>query len=132
MDGSVSDQFQAIALGPFAGVTSLTLAATVDLGAIPRGNICLAAGAGRQAIHDTRAAMSCSELQGRLTLGPEVCAMLDAMATNPLTPWAMRQTIAKAGTWYRLSQSIDELGYLLGFDDAQMDDLFVAAAKVVV
>lgn len=85
-----------------------------------------------RAVQAARAAMSCSELQGRLTLGPAVCAALDVMATDPATPWAMRQTIAKAGTWYRLSQSIDELGYLLGYDDAQMDDLFAAAAKVSV
>ena len=86
----------------------------------------------RRTVRADRAAMSCSELQGRLTLGPEVCAMLDALAVNPLTPWAMRQTIAKAGTWYRLSQLIDEMGYLLGYDDAQMDSLFRAAGRVVV
>lgn len=85
-----------------------------------------------QALSDERFTMACSRLQGRLVLGATVCAALDAMSIDPLTPWAMRETILNAGTWYRVSQSIDELGYLMGFTDAQMDDLFRAAALVVV
>ena len=79
-----------------------------------------------------RAAMVCSRLQGRLVLGPETCAALDAMAADPETPWAMRQTIANAIEWRRTSQAMTELGYLLGYTDYQMDDLFRAAMKVEV
>jgi hypothetical protein len=83
-----------------------------------------------QALTDERAAMVCSRLQGRLVLGETVCAALDAMAVDPLTPWAMRETVQNAVEWTRTSQTIDELGYLLGFTETQMDDLFRAAMQV--
>ena len=77
-----------------------------------------------------RAAMKCSRLQGRLVLGEATCDALDAMATDPTTPWAMRQTIQNAIEWRRMSQSMTELGYLLGYTDEQMDDLFRIAMTV--
>lgn len=79
-----------------------------------------------------RACMVCSRLQGRLTLGPEVCAALDALANAPDTPWAMREIILNAGQWQRNSQTMDELAWLLGFDPDQMDRLFEAAMQVAV
>lgn len=79
-----------------------------------------------------RAAMVCSRLQGRLVLGEATCAAIDAIAADPLTPWAMRQTIANAIEWRRTSQAMTELGYLLGYTDAQMDELFRAAMTVQV
>jgi len=79
-----------------------------------------------------RATMICSRLQGRLTLGPEVCAQIDAMATDPETPWEMREAILNAAEWRRTSQTIAELGRLLRFDDAQMDALFEAAMAISV
>ena len=77
-----------------------------------------------------RAAMKCSRLQGRLVLGEATCDALDAMAADPATPWAMRQTIQNAIEWSRTSQSMTELGYLLGYTDTQMDDLFRLAMTV--
>lgn len=79
-----------------------------------------------------RAVMVCSRLQGRLTLGPEICAQLDAMADAKETPWAMREIILNAGQWQRNSQTMDELAWLLGFDPDQMDRLFEAAMQVAV
>ncbi len=79
-----------------------------------------------------RATMVCSRLQGRLTLGPSVCAVLDAMAADPATPWAMRETIANARDWHRLSQTIDEMGWLLNFTDEAMDGMFEQAMRVEV
>jgi hypothetical protein len=79
-----------------------------------------------------RASLVCSRLQGRLTLGPAVCAVLDAKVADPETEWAMRETITSATEWRRSSQTITELGYLLGYDDAQMDALFETAMKVAV
>ena len=79
-----------------------------------------------------RAKMVCSRLQGRLTLGPEVCARLDTMAADPDTPWAMRETIANAREWRRLSQTIDELSWIVGFSAEQMDMLFEQAMTVAV
>ena len=77
-----------------------------------------------------RAAMVCSRLQGRLVLGEATCDALDAMADDPETPWAMRQTIQNAIEWRRTSQAMTELGYLLGYTDEQMDDLFRLAMTV--
>lgn len=77
-----------------------------------------------------RAAMKCSRLQGRLVLGEATCTALDAIAVDDLTPWAMRQTIQNAIEWNRTSQSMTELGYLLGYTDTQMDDLFRQAMTV--
>jgi hypothetical protein len=77
-----------------------------------------------------RATMVCSRLQGRLVLGEATCTALDAIANDDLTPWAMRQTINNAIEWRRTSQAMTELGYLLGYTDAQMDDLFRLAMTV--
>jgi len=77
-----------------------------------------------------RANMKCSRLQGRLVLGEAACDALDAIAADTATPWAMRQTINNAIEWRRTSQAMTELGYLLGYDDAQMDDLFRLAMTV--
>ncbi len=77
-----------------------------------------------------RAGMTCSCLQGRLVLGEATCTAIDAMAADTATPWAMRQTILNAIEWRRTSQAMTELGYLLGFTDVQMDDLFRLAMTV--
>ena len=82
------------------------------------------------ALSAERAAMKCSRLQGRLVLGEATCDALDAMAADPATPWAMRQTIQNAIEWNRTSQAMTELGYLLGYSDTQMDDLFRLAMTV--
>ena len=83
-----------------------------------------------EALNAKRAAMVCSRLQGRLVLGEETCNALDAIANDDLTPWAMRQTIQNAIEWRRTSQAMTELGYLLGYTDEQMDDLFRLAMTV--
>jgi hypothetical protein len=79
-----------------------------------------------------RGGMVCSRLQGRLVLGETTCKELDAMADDPNTPWAMRQAISNAIEWRRTSQTITELGYLLGYTDEQMDNLFRQAMVVEV
>ena len=85
-----------------------------------------------------RAAMVCSRLQGRLTLGPQICGRIDALADpsngqldaltgDPAASWAMRETILNAATWHRTSQTIDELAYVLDLSAEAMDQLFDAA-----
>lgn len=83
-----------------------------------------------EALADERAGMVCSRLQGRLVLGEATCAAIDAMAADASTPWAMRQTILNAIEWRRTSQAMTELGYLLGYSDTQMDELFRVAMTV--
>lgn len=77
-----------------------------------------------------REAMVVSRLQGRLTLGEATCDQLDQIAEDPNTEWVIRQTIKHAETWRRTSQEMDELGYVLGFSEAQKDALFRAAMAV--
>jgi hypothetical protein len=79
-----------------------------------------------------RVRMRCSRLQGRLTLGPEICDRLDAFAADPETNWAMRETILNASEWQRGSQTMDELAYGLGFTPEEMDGLFAIAMAVKV
>lgn len=84
-------------------------------------------------IEELRAKMPpVSPLQGRLALGPETCLLIDAIADDPETPWAMRQAIVKATEWRRNSQAMTELGYLLGYTDTEMDDLFRIAINIEV
>ena len=85
-----------------------------------------------QSVTDERARMVCSRLQGRLVLGEATCETIDAIAADPETPWAMRQAIINAIEWRRNSQTMTELGYLLGYTDSQMDDLFRQAMTVSV
>ena len=79
-----------------------------------------------------RSMMVASRLQGRLTLGEAVCVKLDAIAADPATPWAMRQTILNAIEWRRTSQAMTELAYLLEFTPEKMDELFRLAMQVEV
>lgn len=71
-----------------------------------------------------------TRLQARLALGPDTCAALDAMADDPDTPWAMRQTLAYAQQWQRTHPSMDEIGWALGYDADQIDALFQMAATL--
>lgn len=73
---------------------------------------------------DERAWMVCSRLQARLAIGPDTCAALDEMADDLKTPWALRQTLLYAPEWRRNHQSMDELGWALGYDHARIDDMF--------
>ena len=82
-----------------------------------------------------RAAMVISPMQGILTLGEtewgKVLAFRDG--TNPDFPpatWAQIVIINSAGNWQRNSQNIAFFGYLLGYTDAQMDAMFIAAAQI--
>lgn len=79
-----------------------------------------------------RSKMQCSRLQGRITLGETACSLLDTLAENPETPWAMREAIKNATEWQRTSPTMDELGWLLGYTPEQMDDLFHQAITVAV
>jgi electron transfer flavoprotein alpha/beta subunit len=72
----------------------------------------------------------CTRLQGRLALGPERCAIIDAIAADPSTPWAMAEAIRSAVTWSRNDQQIDELVWLLGLSDQDVDNLFALATTL--
>ena len=84
------------------------------------------------ALAERRAGMVCSRLQGRLVLGPDVVARLDAIATDPAEAWGLRETIANATEWHRNSQTMAALAWVLGITGEQMDTLFEAAMQVAV
>jgi hypothetical protein len=75
-----------------------------------------------------RAAMVISPLQGILTLGETKWGKV--LAYRETASWQERIVIDSAQDWQRNSQNIAFFGYLLGYTDAQMDALFIAAAKV--
>jgi hypothetical protein len=89
-----------------------------------------------------RAAMSCSKMQGILTLGEvkwgevltyrnqEFVAGTNGEPDQPATTWAEKVIIDSAQDWQRTSENIAFFGYLLEYTDVQMDDLFIAAALV--
>ncbi|WBH17041.1 hypothetical protein [Sphingomonas radiodurans] len=85
---------------------------------------------GAQALSEERSGMVVSRLQGRLTLGAETCAAIDALGADPDTPWVVRETINNAIEWRRTSPTMEHLGQMLGYDALEMDDLFRAAAMV--
>ena len=58
------------------------------------------------ALAERREAMVCSRLQGRLVLGQDVVARLDAIAADPAESWGLRETIANATEWHRNSHTL--------------------------
>lgn len=75
-----------------------------------------------------RAAMSCSRMQGILTLGEEKWG--EVLTYRETATWAEKIIIDDSGQWERVSENIEFIGYLVGYSDEQMDDLFRAAMLV--
>jgi hypothetical protein len=75
-----------------------------------------------------RQAMSCSKMQGILTLGET--AWGEVLTYRETASWSERMVIDSAQDWNRTSQNIAFFGYLLNYTDAQMDAMFIAAAQV--
>tara|TARA_R110000868_G_scaffold383564_1_gene650547 strand:- start:7473 stop:7898 length:426 start_codon:yes stop_codon:yes gene_type:complete len=81
-----------------------------------------------EALAAKRAGMTCSKMQGILTLGEAKWG--EVMAYRDTASWAEQMVIDSATDWHRNSQNIQFIGYLVGYTDAEMDDLFIAAASV--
>ena len=77
-------------------------------------------------IEDIRAGMSCTKMQGVLTLGEANWSKVMAFYTTDAT-WVQKAIIDSAANWQRTSDDLKFIGYLIGFDDEQMDTLFAAA-----
>jgi len=78
-----------------------------------------------------RATMSCTPMQGMLALGESQWnKVLDYR--NTTATWQEKVIIDSALDWRRNSQNIMFFQYLLGYTDTQVDDLFRAAAKVII
>ena len=81
--------------------------------------------------------MACTPMQGKLALGEanwqKVLDFRDGTgvwAEQGRAPWPQRTIIDSAQTWVRNSQNIQFFQYLLNYTDAQVDDLFRAAAAI--
>jgi len=75
-----------------------------------------------------REAMTCTPMQGKLALGETNWAVI--LEYKATAGWAQQTVIDSAQTWVRTSQNIAFFQYLLGFTDAQVDDLFRAAMLI--
>jgi hypothetical protein len=75
-----------------------------------------------------RKGMSCSKMQGILTLGE--AAWGEVQTYRETASWAEQMVIDSAQDWNRTSENIAFFGYLLSYTDAQMDAMFIAAAQV--
>jgi hypothetical protein len=75
-----------------------------------------------------RQGMSCSKMQGILTLGQT--AWGEVQTYRETASWAEQMVIDSAQDWNRTSENIAFFGYLLNYTDAQMDTMFTAAALV--
>tara|TARA_R110000851_G_scaffold2217_1_gene8593 strand:- start:2365 stop:2859 length:495 start_codon:yes stop_codon:yes gene_type:complete len=79
-------------------------------------------------LNNKRQAMSCSKMQGILTLGET--AWGEVLTYRDTASWAEQMAIDSAQDWNRTSENIAFFGYLLNYTDAQMDAMFTAAAQV--
>jgi hypothetical protein len=77
-------------------------------------------------IEDARAKMSCTKMQGVLTLGEANWSKVMNFYTTDAT-WVQKAIIDSAANWRRTSDDLKFIGYLIGFDANQMDALFAAA-----
>lgn len=78
---------------------------------------------------DWRATAKCSPMQGKLALGETEWAKIENYRDTQAT-WAQRIVIDSAQEWRRNSQDIQFFGYLLGYDENQLDDLFKTAMQI--
>ena len=95
-------------------------------------------------IADIRDGMVVPAMQGILTLGEQNWTKVLAYrnqefvaATNDspeirATSWQEKMIIDSAQDWRRTSQNIQFIGHLIGFNDEQMDALFISAVQIKV
>jgi hypothetical protein len=80
-------------------------------------------------IETIRAAMTCTQLQGKLAIGEtlwgEVITYRDTHAS-----WPEKIIIDNSADWRRTSEDIQYIGHLLGVTDLEMDDLFRLAVTL--
>ena len=75
-----------------------------------------------------RTNMTCTPMQGILALGEDNWNTI--LAYRETASWQEKVIIDSAQTWVRNSQNIAFFQYLLGFTDAQVDDLFRTAMLI--
>ena len=81
------------------------------------------------ALTSWRANAKCSPMQGKLALGQDAWAKIEAYRDLEAT-WAEKIVIDSAQEWQRNSQDIQFFAYLLNYNDEQIDALFTAAMQI--
>lgn len=81
-----------------------------------------------------RASMVCTRHQGKLAIGPELWAQVEALITamdadavtdgDKRAAWALRVAVYDTQRWGRLERDMQVLAWALNLTDAQVDDLF--------
>jgi hypothetical protein len=79
-------------------------------------------------IEDIRAAMDCTPMQGILTIGET--KWREVLQYRDTASWEEKVIIDSAQTWQRNSENIQFIGFLIDFDDDDMDAMFTAAVSV--
>lgn len=77
-----------------------------------------------------RATMKCSRAQGKMAIGADVWAQVEAMANDPATPWALKVAIYDTNEWNRSNKNMDALAWAMGLTPEQTDDLFRLAVTL--
>ncbi|ABN75742.1 hypothetical protein Rsph17029_0629 [Rhodobacter sphaeroides ATCC 17029] len=73
-----------------------------------------------------------SVMQAMIVVGEERWSQAMGIADDPSYPWAMRAAIRGATMLVRDSETMDTLGFLLGFSPEEIDQLFIVASQVSV
>lgn len=81
-----------------------------------------------EALAQERKGMSCSPMQGILTIGEEKWG--EVLTYRETATWAEKVIIDSSTEWQRVSENIEFIGYLIGYSDEQMDDMFRTARHI--
>lgn len=84
--------------------------------------------AAERALLEERRRMKCSPMQGILALGETEWNKI--LTYRETATWQEKVIIDSAQDWYRNSENIAFFGYLLEYDDDQIDELFNIAMQI--
>jgi len=79
---------------------------------------------------EKRANMVCSKRQGKLALGPEKWAQVQALADDPEMPWGLKVAVHDAIEWHRTSEDMAALMWAMDINDEEADALFELAMSI--
>jgi hypothetical protein len=80
-------------------------------------------------IEDIRAEMSCTKMQGVLTLGEANWSKVISYRDYPETTLIEREIINSSENWVRNSEDILFFGHILEYTPDEIDELFIGAAN---
>lgn len=81
-------------------------------------------------LQEKRKYLSCTQTQGRVALGQNLCQRLDAFISSQDCPWELSEILRGTLQWQRLSTFSDELSWTLNLDSLELDTIFEKAMTV--